>query len=133
MLEIVNEVRLAGLHDGTTWHAPSGLLTWDERLAAAAQEHAVNMANRGYIDHVDHYGRSPFMRITDHGYVFQRAAENISAGKERPEDVVAWWLESPGHRANLLHPDFVHTGVGLATAHDPYRYYWAQTFARPFS
>lgn len=124
----VNRVRSSGTWCGTQWHAPAPPLRWEARLAAAAQNHSESMATGGYFDHVDLAGQTPFMRMNALGYVFSVAAENISAGKSVPEEVVAWWLQSAGHCANLMNPTFVETGVGYATAWDAYVHYWTQTF-----
>lgn len=132
IVAVVNDVRGAGTWCAGQWYPPVPPLHWEPRLAQAARDHCHNMATRGYIDHVDHWGRSPFARIQAAGYGFEFAGENLSAGKASPEEVVAWWIESPGHCANLMHPRFLDTGVGYAAAEDAYGHYWAQTFGRLF-
>lgn len=105
-------------------------LAVDARLAASAQEHSADMAARNYFDHSGRDGRSPFDRIAAAGYVFSIAAENIAAGQRTPADVVADWMASPGHRANILNCSLSQIGVGFATGGD-YGTYWVQDFGSP--
>ena len=59
------------------------------------------------------------------------SAENLGAGYGTPEEVVEKWLESPGHRANIMNPNFTHVGVGMTYApHGEYRWYWTQVFIK---
>lgn len=65
--------------------------------------------------------------MTD-GYGFAR--ENIVAGQSSPQEVVNDWMNSPGHRGNILDEDFTELGVGYYYGSGPYRYYWVQLFIR---
>ena len=65
--------------------------------------------------------------MRDNGLSFSMAAENIAAGQRTPEEVVESWMNSPGHRANIL-GDCKELGVGLALG-GHYGYYWTQCFA----
>lgn len=56
------------------------------------------------------------------------SGENIAAGSSTPAAVVEQWMNSPGHRANILSPDYTHIGVGYASASDMYHHYWVQLF-----
>jgi len=105
-------------------------LTVDDRLAAAARAHSADMAARGYFDHTTPEGITFADRITDAGYSWSTAAENIAAGQRDPAEVMAAWMESDGHRRNIINCDLQHIGVGLAyDAND--RPYWTQDFATP--
>lgn len=107
-------------------------LVADPALTAAAQEHAENMARRGFFDHVDPSGTGPSDRVEDAGYNWQAVAENIAAGPRTPADVVAGWMNSPGHRANILDCDLDEIGVAYVNATgSPYGRYWVQDFATP--
>ncbi|WP_130401088.1 CAP domain-containing protein [Micromonospora violae] len=99
-------------------------LKTNELLRQAARSHSLDMARRGYIAHNDPDGVTPFDRMWAHGYA-EPAGENIAAGQRRPHEVIHAWLNSPGHRANLLHPDFCEIGVGVHLGDGPL---WTQKF-----
>jgi uncharacterized protein YkwD len=89
------------------------------------------MADNDIFDHTGSDGRSPFQRMRDAGYNYRRAAENLAAGVKTPAEVVGLWMDSPGHRANILNCALRETGVGYVV--DPndrlnYGTYWVQTF-----
>jgi len=128
VLALVNDVRARGVQCGAVWHPPAPPLATDALLQRTAVEHTLNMAQRGYFDHVDHFGRGPFERLEHAGYRYAVAGENISAGRATPELVVEWWLQSPDHCSNIMEPRFVDSGVGYASAQDLFGHYWTQTF-----
>lgn len=99
-------------------------LVINELLRQAARRHSVDMARRGFFSHNDPEGVTPFDRMRSHGYAHP-AAENIAGGQRRPHEVVHAWLNSPGHRANLLHPDITEIGVGVHLDWGPL---WTQNF-----
>ncbi len=117
---LVNEERLAaGL-------AP---LQIDVRLMAAAQRHSDDMAAQSFFSHVGSDGSTFDVRVQQAGYLqWLLLGENIAAGQTTPEAVMAAWMNSPGHRANILDPDFDHIGVGFATSNTYYRFFWTQEF-----
>jgi uncharacterized protein YkwD len=89
------------------------------------------MADNDIFDHTGSDGRSTFQRLRDAGYNYRVAAENIAAGSTAPAEVVALWMDSPGHRANILNCALLETGVGyVADPGDPLNYgsYWVQLF-----
>ncbi|WP_041939742.1 MULTISPECIES: CAP domain-containing protein [Frankia] len=102
-------------------------LAVDARLAAAAESHSRDMAARGFFAHTSPDGRTVSDRVTDLGYRYARVAENIAAGQTTAEEVVAGWMQSPGHRANILIPQLRQIGVGHATGGE-YGTYWTQVF-----
>ncbi|QXJ23709.1 CAP domain-containing protein [Actinomadura graeca] len=85
----------------------------DARLAAAARKHSADMAANGYFDHTSRNGDSPWKRMEDAGYP-SPGAENIAKGYATAAAVVAGWMKSPGHRANILNCDLRAIGVGMA-------------------
>jgi uncharacterized protein YkwD len=93
--------------------AGCGPLVVDERLTAAAQLHSEDMLAQGYFDHTSLDGRSPWDRAKAQGYA-NPGAENIAKGQATAEDVVRAWMDSPGHRANILNCDLREIGVGHA-------------------
>ena len=113
-----------------------GPVTMESRLRAAAQGHSEDMALNDFFSHTGSDGSSPWDRIHAQGYQYSTAGENIAAGYSTPESVMDGWMNSPGHRANILNCDFVHIGVGyyyLAndTGSTNYHHYWTQDFAAP--
>ncbi len=97
----------------------------DARLARAAQGHSDDMAARAYFSHTSQDGRSFAARITAAGHP-SPAAENIAKGQRTAADVMRAWMDSPGHRANILNCD--HRGMGVG--HTAAGYYWVQNFSR---
>jgi uncharacterized protein YkwD len=100
----------------------------DERLRDSARGHSEDMAVNDYFDHTGQDGRSPFDRMADAGYP-DPAAENIAYGYRTPADVMDGWMNSEGHRDNILNCDLAAIGVGLAYDGDG-RPYWTQNFGR---
>jgi len=105
-------------------------LTWCARCADVAYAHARDMADRGYFDHVNPEGASAFDRLDNAGVAFTAAGENIAQGYSTPEDAMAAWMGSDGHRANILSPDFTELGVGVRSGATPGPW-WTQVFRHP--
>ncbi|MFE9748757.1 CAP domain-containing protein [Saccharothrix saharensis] len=101
-------------------------LAADDRLAAAARAHSADMAANNYFDHVSQDGRSFVDRVKAAGYP-SPGAENIAAGQRTAEAVVKGWMDSPGHRANILNCKLKALGVGMARG-GSYGIYWTQNF-----
>ena len=122
VLDLVNDERAAEGLDP---------LSYDADLTSAARGHSQDMGLNGYFSHTSQDGRSPGDRITAAGYSWNTYGENIAAGQTTPAAVVAGWMNSPGHRANILSPNFCDLGVGYAyVASSPYGHYWTQNFGR---
>lgn len=100
-------------------------------LCAAARGHAQNMAKQEKLLH-ELDGKTPFDRLDAVKYNFQRSGENIavSGGDTTLEDIMKVWMESEGHRANILKDGFTEIGVGLAKNEKGDTYY-TQVFATP--
>ncbi len=90
------------------------LLVPDERLMAAAQARANDMANTGVFAHKGADGSSPWEWVREEGYSFSRAAENLAVNYDDAEAVIEGWLKSPGHRANLFDARLTDIGIGTA-------------------
>jgi uncharacterized protein YkwD len=102
------------------------------QLAQAAQSHAVDMAKNNYFSHRGLNGSSMADRVKRSGYAYSTIGENIAAGKATPEGTIRQWMNSPGHRANILNSKFTEIGFGYANApNSPYRHYWVQLFGKP--
>ncbi|QEV04671.1 CAP domain-containing protein [Streptomyces prasinus] len=93
-------------------------------LTEAAQEHSEDMAASRNMSHTGSDGSSPDDRITRAGYSWSTYGENVAYGYSTPEQVMAGWMDSPGHRENILNCAFEEIGVGLAQPGS----YWTQDF-----
>ncbi|MFJ9574939.1 CAP domain-containing protein [Streptomyces sp. NPDC101191] len=105
--------------------AGCGALTPNATLTRAAQGHSDDMAARDFFDHTNPDGASPGDRVTAAGYPWSTYGENIAMGQSSAEQVMESWMNSPGHRANILNCDFKEIGVGI---HDSGGPYWTQVF-----
>jgi uncharacterized protein YkwD len=102
-----------------------GRVRTDERLRTASRRHSQDMAERNYFSHTSPDGRSPWARAEAAGYD-QPIGENIAKGQRTPESVMKAWMDSPGHRRNILNCDAEAIGVGLA--YDGNTPIWTQLF-----
>jgi uncharacterized protein YkwD len=105
-------------------------LTYSPQLGLAAQIHSQDQANMGTLTHTGSDGSNPGARITRTGYSWRTWAENAAAGYRTADEVMSGWMNSPGHRANLLNPNMTEIGLGLAYTAGGYPY-WTQDFAAP--
>jgi uncharacterized protein YkwD len=85
----------------------------DRRLDDAANDRMTDMEDQGYWAHESPDGRSPFVWLPVHGYEIHFAGENLANGFETTEVLVEGWMESPGHRANILSPNFEDCGIAI--------------------
>ena len=107
-------------------------LQWHSSLASVARSHSEDMARNNFMSHTGSDGSSPFDRMSRAGISFSTAAENVAAGYQTPESVVAGWMSSPGHRNNILNSGLTHLGVGYVyNSGSYYRHYWTQAFIKP--
>ncbi|MFF5789237.1 CAP domain-containing protein [Streptomyces sp. NPDC012693] len=117
---------VVGLVNAEREKAGCGSLREEPRLRAAAQKHADDMSARDYYAHDSPEGRNGGDRMSDAGYEWSAWAENIHRGPKAPSAAMADWMESSGHRANILNCAFKDVGVGVALGADgPW---WVQTF-----
>jgi uncharacterized protein YkwD len=93
-------------------------LSWDASLAKVAMEHADDMFQRGYLSHTNPNGEVMKDRLVRHGIRFGYAGENLAEGYTTGNDAVTGWMNSSGHRENLLRPQF--TKIGAAQIGDKY-------------
>jgi uncharacterized protein YkwD len=85
-------------------------------LAAAAQAKANDMVTRNYWSHVTPDGKQPWWFITNAGYSYTAAGENLAYGFLTSNDTVTGWMNSPSHRENLLSKNFTEAGFGIANS-----------------
>jgi uncharacterized protein YkwD len=102
----------------------------DDRLTAAARAHSTDMAVRGYFSHTTPEGVDFTTRISNAGYRWSRAGENIAKGYPDPASVMDGWMNSNGHRANILNCGYQDLGVGVARDSTG-TLLWTQDFASP--
>jgi uncharacterized protein YkwD len=132
ILQLVNQARSEARMCGEAKFEPAAPLRDSTTLSRAALEHAQDMAQHQFFQHLGSDGSDPGARATRARYLWSRVAENIAAGVMSPEEVVAGWLASPGHCANIMQPLVTEMGSGYATTSDgKFGIYWAQVFARP--
>ncbi|MFE0703612.1 CAP domain-containing protein [Streptomyces sp. NPDC058872] len=116
VIALVNSVRVK---------AGCGPLSVNATLTRAAQGHSDDMAARNFFDHPDPDGDGSGERVTAAGYPWSTYGENIAKGQSTPEQVMESWMNSPGHRANILNCAFKEIGVGI---HDDGGPYWTKVF-----
>lgn len=100
-------------------------------LSKIARAHAENMARQGKMEH-DLDGKTPFDRIKAAGYKYAVAGENIAVAEKGAKlgKIVTLWMDSKGHRENILSPDFTEIGIGIVRAKNGDSYV-TQDFAKP--
>jgi len=96
----------------------------DTELSEVAREKSRDMAASNYFDHNSPNYGSPFDMMQQFGISYQTAGENIAKGQRSPQEVVNAWMNSEGHRANILNGNFTHIGVGFIEQGN----HWTQMF-----
>lgn len=96
----------------------------DAELSKVAREKSRDMSANNYFDHNSPTYGSPFDMMKKFGISYSSAGENIAMGQRSPEEVVNSWMNSSGHRANILSKDYTHIGVGHVADGN----YWTQQF-----
>lgn len=117
VIRLVNKIR-----------AENGLntLSYDWELARVARFKSQDMKDNKYFSHTSPVYGSPFQMIKNFGISFRSAGENIAKGYSTPQAVVNGWMNSSGHRANILNAAYTHIGVGYVSGGN----YWTQMFIR---
>lgn len=115
VIRLVNEIR-----------AQNGLkaLTYDWELSRVARIKSQDMEDNNYFAHNSPVYGTPFQMIRNFGISFQTAGENIAKGYTSPQAVVNGWMNSSGHRANILNASYTKIGVGYVSG----GHYWTQMF-----
>lgn len=104
-----------------------GALVENGALKKAARGHSGDMAASDHMSHQGTNGSDPGQRITQAGYTAQKWAENVAFGQPSPQEVVNSWMQSPGHRANILDCGLAEIGVGHVVNGQGVPY-WTQDF-----
>ena len=100
------------------------------QLCRVARYKSADMANNGYFSHTSPTYGSPFKMMESFGLRFSAAGENIAYGQRTPAEVMNGWMNSPGHRSNILNGTYTEIGVGLAKNKNGVCY-WTQQFMKP--
>lgn len=114
-LSTITSARIIQLTNAERAKVGLGPLSPNSALTSAAQKKGNDMIEFNYFAHVSPTGVTPWFWIQQAGYTYQVAGENLAIDFSEAEDVVAAWMASPSHKANILHPDFTQTGVAVAT------------------
>jgi uncharacterized YkwD family protein len=96
----------------------------DTKLSGVAEKKSIDMQQKNYFSHTSPTYGSPFDMMRDFGVTYKSAGENIAQGQQTPQAVVQAWMNSEGHRKNILSPNFTHIGVG----HEKTGNHWTQMF-----
>jgi uncharacterized protein YkwD len=98
--------------------------TTNQPITNAANKRAQEIVKS--FSHTRPNGSSPFTALQEYGVSYRTAGENIAYGQKTPQEVVTGWMNSPGHRANILNANFNKIGIGVYQTNGVY--YWTQLF-----
>jgi uncharacterized protein YkwD len=125
LLQLINAQRARGASCGSQGNfAAAPALAWNAALAAAASGQARDMAAGNFLSHTGSDGITFDQRISAAGYAWRTAAENIAFGYPSVSAVVAGWMASDGHCANLMSGQMQDIGGACAPASADGRFYW---------
>lgn len=105
-------------------------LTIDSRMTTAAEAHSIEQAQRQKMTHTGRNGSNAGQRLTVLGYSWSTWGENVAAGQADCASVMSAWMNSSGHRANILNPAFVNIGMGAVKGPNGV-IYWTMDLAKP--
>ncbi|MEA2027879.1 MAG: CAP domain-containing protein [Campylobacterota bacterium] len=142
-LNAINTIRSQPQNCGSEGYFPAvHALSWNDALYKAAYEHSYDLANSGTFSHTGSgtiyditaqnlgltRGSLFYERIANYNYSGSTTGENIAAGQSTTNEVMAGWMASDGHCANIMSSSFTEFGMALITHNSGYRYYWTQNF-----
>ena len=112
--------------------AKAGLapLKINTKLAGVAERKAEDLRDKNYFAHNSPTYGSPFDMMKQFGITYTSAGENIAKGQKTPAEVMNGWMNSPGHKANIMNANYTEIGVGYVTDSNGTTY-WVQHFIRP--
>lgn len=129
----INQLRTAGADCGSAGRFnATAALTWNHRLAVAADGHSKDMVANNFFSHASADGRSLSDRVSAASYAWSGLGENIAAGQRGVDAVMDAWIASPGHCANLMNAGFTEVGLVCVpgTAATTYATYWTMDLGR---
>ncbi|QOX65875.1 serine protease [Anoxybacterium hadale] len=121
VVDLVNKERAA---------AGLSALKVNTKLASVAETKAEDLRDKNYFSHTSPTYGSPFDMMKQFGITYTAAGENIAKGQKTPSAVMNGWMNSEGHRANILNSSYTEIGVGYVTDSNG-NTYWVQMFIRP--
>nr|WP_315023284.1 CAP domain-containing protein [uncultured Aminipila sp.] len=104
-------------------------LTLNAKLSNVAETKAEDMRDKNYFSHTSPTYGSPFDMMKQFGITYTAAGENIAKGQKTPQDVMTAWMNSSGHRANIMNSNYQQIGVGYVTDSNGTTY-WVQEFIK---
>lgn len=132
LMTLINQARSSARSCGSTAYPAAAPVTWNDKLFDAAASHSADMANNNYFSHTSLDGRSAGQRISSAGYNWSSYGENIAAGQNSASSVMAAWMSSPGHCANIMGANFTEVGVACVINNSStYRLYWTMDLGKP--
>ena len=130
ILARINAARAAPRRCGATEYAAAAALVLSARLSQIAAEHSATMSAHDSLAHRDPDGSTPADRVRRGGYDARIVGENVASGVPTAAEVVAGWLASPGHCANIMDPRFTEMGIAYVVApRSGGAIYWTQLLA----
>lgn len=131
ILAQINAARTAGRVCGTSILPPARPIVWNDLLFSAAAKHSQDMATKNYFSHDSLDGTTFAQRLTNEGYRWSMAAENIAAGQQSVGDVMMTWLSSDGHCRNIMEPALTEVAVAcVSKGNSTYGTYWTMDLGR---
>jgi uncharacterized protein YkwD len=132
VLRVVNAARAQARSCGTVAKPAVAAVAWNNALFVAASGHSQDMALRNFFDHINPDGKTPGDRATSAGYNFAALGENIAAGQRTVSEVMAGWLDSPGHCNNIMNGVYTEIAVAcVSTTRFEYPTYWSMELGKP--
>ncbi|NLL01435.1 MAG: LysM peptidoglycan-binding domain-containing protein [Mollicutes bacterium] len=123
------ETEVVKLINSERTKAGRAVLTENSNLSNAARLKSEDFVNNKYFSHESPTYGSPFNMLSSLGITYTAAAENIASGQRNAEEVMKYWMNSPGHRANILSSSYNQIGVGVARDQNG-NLYWTQLFIK---
>jgi uncharacterized protein YkwD len=132
MLTQVNTIRSQPRNCGSENYPATAALSWHCTLEDVAFAHSRDMGDYNFFSHTGSDGLTVGDRVRNAGYDWSHVGENIAAGQQTIDTVMAAWLDSPGHCANIMRSVYTEFGAASYSVDgSDYPIYWTQVFARP--
>jgi len=125
MLDAVNTARMQARTCGSTNFGPTTPVNWNKAIQSSTLMHSIDMNDNGFFSHTGSDGLNTGDRLTRVGYAWRGWGENIAFGFSDIDSVMNDWLNSAGHCANIMNPNWEEMGVS------EFNHYWTQVFAIP--